>query len=646
MARHRGRHLLRRILGLLIRPGREPGAELARGAALLDQNDIEGAQRVAEALSRHPQSLPFSHYLNALIAEKRDDPAAALAWANAAVDANPSEPVYWLKTAELCFAVGEYARSGDLYGRLLGLDGQPFRNDPFILFAAAGAFERSMRSDRAIELLQRAVAIQPDFESARRNLATLLTLAGETERAREQMNVILRAAPTAGVRLRRALMLPPIYQSNAEIEEVRRLFLQELDELLAEPRLDLGDPNHEVGLTAFVLAYHGRNDLELLTKLGQVVRRGYRDARLTCDRRRKSGKIRIGFVSTYFYNHSISRTTHGLICDLPRDSFEVQVFAIEPRADSWADAIRDSADRYLSLPNDLHRVRQAIEAAELDMLLYADIGMHPTTYFLAFWRLAPVQLVTWGHPVTSGIDTLDYYISSEMIEAEESDGRYSEELIRLPGYFMPRYRRPELVGARLSRTELGLRPEMHLYFCTQTIVKLHPDFDIALKAILERDPAAEILLMETYANLARRVRTRLAISLGDLARRVRFLPHMGNDGFLQCIGAADVILDTFYFGGNNSTCEALSLATPVVTLPGPLLGGRFTLGHYREMGIECCVAGSVEEFVRIAVHLGTDREFRAHVSEQIAERSPQLFERPDAALALGAKLIQIAESRL
>ena len=67
---------------------------------------------------------------------------------------------------------------------------------------------------------------------------------------------------------------------------------------------------------------------------------------------------------------------------------------------------------------------------------------------------------------------------------------------------------------------------------------------------------------------------------------------------------------------------------------------------YREIDLDSCVAGSVEEFVRIAVHLGTDREFRAHVSRQIAERSAQLFDRPYAALALGAKLVQIAETRL
>ncbi|MBI2315602.1 MAG: tetratricopeptide repeat protein [Betaproteobacteria bacterium] len=623
---------------------RELDGELSRAIGLLDRNDIEGAERVAVGFSRHPRSIPYSRYLEALIAEKRGDAAAALARIDAAIEAAPEEPVYWLKAAELCFAQGDYARACEWYERLLGLADQPFRNDPFVLFAAAGAFEKRFRGERAIELLERALAIKPDFETARRNLATLLAMAGESARAREQMDVVLRASPTAAARLKRALMLPAVYRSNAEIDAVRDAFSRELDELLAEAALDLGDADREIGLVPFAIAYHGRNNLELLTKLGRVVRRGYRGAAASGPARRRRGKLRIGFVSTYFHDHSIARTTHGLMLDLPREHFEVCAFAIDPQGGDWEAAIRASADRYWALPDDLHRVRQAMAAAELDMLFYADIGMHPTTYFLAFWRLAPVQLLTWGHPVTSGIDSVDYFVSSEMLEAQENQAHYSETLIRLPGYFMPRYRRPLLGGPRLSRAELGLRADAHLYFCAQTIIKLHPDFDFALKAILERDPRAEILLMETVPLLGQQARSRLAASLGAGASRVRFLPHMPNDRFLQFIAAADVILDTFHFGGNNSSCEALSLGTPMVTLPGDFLGGRFTLGHYREIGIPDCVASSAEDFVRIALRLGTEREYRTDLSRRIAERAPDLFDRPDAARSLGQALLRIAET--
>jgi len=147
--------------------------------------------------------------------------------------------------------------------------------------------------------------------------------------------------------------------------------------------------------------------------------------------------------------------------------------------------------------------------------------------------------------------------------------------------------------------------------------------------------------METVPHLGERVRARFATSLGALAERVRFLPHMLNDRFLQFTAAADVMIDTFHFGGCNSTCEALALGTPIVTLPGTLLGGRFTVASYHEIGVEGCVAESPQQYVDIAVALGTDRARRAEVSRQIAERAFKLFDRPDNALALGAKLIEI-----
>src|SRR5256885_1044518 len=68
----------------------------------------------------------------------------------------------------------------------------------------------------------------------------------------------------------------------------------------------------------------------------------------------------------------------------------------------------------------------------VDVLVYTDIGMDTTTYSLAFSRLAPVQCVTWGHPETTGLETIDYFVSSGEMETVEADNHYSERLVRLP----------------------------------------------------------------------------------------------------------------------------------------------------------------------------------------------------------------------
>jgi predicted O-linked N-acetylglucosamine transferase (SPINDLY family) len=418
-----------------------------------------------------------------------------------------------------------------------------------------------------------------------------------------------------------------------------------MNELL-EARLDpIRNPDREVGMTAFNLAYHGRNNAELLRLQGRVSRSLY-PARAECARKLVRGRrLRIGFVSTFFHHHSVGRTTIGLIRDLPRADFDVYVFAVAPRPnDDWADAIRGAADHYVSLPAALEQVRETIDAAQLDVLLFADIGMHPLTYFLALWRLAPIQLVTWGHSVTSGIDTIDYYVSSDAIEAPGSEDQYTEKLLRLPGYFMPRYRRPALEGPRKTRRQLGLPEDAHIYYCPQNLFKLHPDFDATLKAILELDPRAGILLMESRKSWATLIRKRFARTLGAAASRVHFVGRMPQPDFLQYIAAADVILDPFYFGGCNSSCEALALGVPVVTLPAFQLPGRFTLGLYKEIGVEDCIAGSPEQYAEIAVRLARQPDYRRSVSERISARCGQLFDRPDTGVALGEALLRIAET--
>jgi predicted O-linked N-acetylglucosamine transferase (SPINDLY family) len=240
-------------------------------------------------------------------------------------------------------------------------------------------------------------------------------------------------------------------------------------------------------------------------------------------------------------------------------------------------------------------------------------------------------MATWGHSVTSGIDTVDYYVSHDRVEIPNAQDHYTERLIRLPGYFVPRYLKPPPPPPR-PRSK-------RRYHCPQNLFKLHPDFDAALRAVLERDAAAEIVLVDSNRPWTGQLRERLRRSLGALASRVRFAPRMTHAQFLEHLAEADVVLDPFYFGGWNSSCDALALGVPVVTLPGFLLPGRYTMGLYREMEIEGCIARSPADYVEIALRLAGDDGLRM----EIRERSERLFDRPDCARALGAALWEIAE---
>src|SRR5205814_5379429 len=127
----------------------------------------------------------------------------------------------------------------------------------------------------------------------------------------------------------------------------------------------------------------------------------------------------------------MGRLNQGLVATLSRERFDVTVLSVGDPRDEVAQFFRANADRYIVLPPALSAARDAIAAEKLDILFYADLGMDPVTYSLAFSRLAPVQCVTWGHSVTSGVGTIDYYISSAEFEDESAPEHYSEQLVRL-----------------------------------------------------------------------------------------------------------------------------------------------------------------------------------------------------------------------
>src|SRR5690606_23806735 len=106
----------------------------------------------------------------------------------------------------------------------------------------------------------------------------------------------------------------------------------------------------------------------------------------------------------------------GVIAAIDRARFAVTVFQIGGADDAVARAIRESAETWIALPDDLFAAQARIAEAGLDALLFTDIGMDPATWFLAHARFAPVQMSSWGHPLTSGIANVDYFVSAKHFE--------------------------------------------------------------------------------------------------------------------------------------------------------------------------------------------------------------------------------------
>ena len=407
-----------------------------------------------------------------------------------------------------------------------------------------------------------------------------------------------------------------------------------MDELLATP-LRIDNPPGTLGTLSFYLAYHGENNRPLQEKLGRLMVHACPaltwEAPHCRDYRRHTGRLRIGFASEQLRNHSIGKTSCGLMAELDRGRFEV--FAINLPAPARADDslrqwMRQRTEHWLTLEGTLDQVRRSIADLRLDILFYQDIGMTPFSYYLAHARLAPVQCVSFGHPDTTGIGNLDYFISNDLYEPEGAADHYTERLFQLHNLpTLAYYYRPQPPAAALDKGSLGCKESEHLYVCAQTLFKLHPEFDRVLGGILERDPRARIVLIDgNYKGWTRALQKRFHTALGELATRITFINRLDSSRYLALLRVADVALDTIHFNGMNSSLEALAMGTPVVTLPKHLQRGRHTQAMYRQMDMTDCIARDLADYVDIAVRIATEPDYRRELSQTIRQHNPVLFE--------------------
>ncbi len=466
------------------------------------------------------------------------------------------------------------------------------------------------------------------YADAHFNRSLVLAARGDTEGALAGLDRALALRDDNRFRLVRAGLLPVIGRSAEHLRFWRDRFMAEIGDLIARD-IQLPITAIDAPVMNFYLAYHGENDRDVMTLLSRFYRQACPELSWTaphCEARaRGDGRLRVGFFSMHFKDHAVCWTVRDLLAALPADRFERSVITTVTPAEIDA-ALAASADRTEHVPKDLLTVRRRIAEMELDILVYADIGMDPLSYCLAHGRLAPVQCATWGHPVTTGIPTVDYYLSSDVAEPPDAASHYTETLIRLDGV-QTSYRFPAMPEHVRDRAALGLPAEGTLYVCPQSLFKLHPSMDAPLAAILRGDPDARLAVFHGKdESLGRLLSDRWRETMDDVLERICFLPRMRFDGFMEVLCSADVLLDSFPFGGGNTSYQGFAAGVPIVTLAGGYLRGRAGMAHYRLMEIEGCVASSVHEYAEIALRLGTDKAYRESIAAQIRDRRGVLFD--------------------
>ncbi len=473
-----------------------------------------------------------------------------------------------------------------------------------------------------------------------------------TEAQHHYRTMLDRNPEDLGAALGARLTLPLIYASATHIQETRDrvdagvgALLEELGRFRMLPPRRVLDPLHWVN---FHLAYQGRDDLNFQSRYGDFVTSLVSThlpelTRPRPGRSTRGRRIRVGFVSSYFRQCTVGGYFQRWITHLDRERFETFVYHLDPRRDALTRNIAAHCDHFSIRSGEgaLHTDGQRILADDLDVLIYPELGMDARTFLLAALRLAPVQCAGWGHPVTSGLASIDYYLSSDDAEPDDAETHYRERLIRLDGLGVSCPR--PLISTDKTRIDFGLPEEKTLYLCPQSLFKLHPDFDPLLARVLAADAEGVLVffaadlpaLTDDFLRRLAAVFTRFDL---EVAQRVVVLPYLPRPDYLQVNRLCDVMLDPLYWSGGHTSLDALACGLPVVTFAGSFMRGRQTAGMLRRMGMEHLIARNEDDYLRLAYDLAHDAEIRA----QLLARVDALFDQDSAITSLENFLTRVA----
>jgi predicted O-linked N-acetylglucosamine transferase (SPINDLY family) len=490
----------------------------------------------------------------------------------------------------------------------------------------AAARMKLRQFDAAAAGLERASEMDPDSAEIHNRLAHALVPLGRVADAKRHHAAAIRLQPDKALwRLRLDLLGPTVFANNREIDEYQALLAERLLKYRGERlKFDLNDLATSNCQPPIELIYQGRDDLALRRSLASIFENSLPSRP---PQKRAFGPPRLAFFVPKGSEGIFLRGMAGILTRLTLGRFRASVVCAPSGIAKFQAALGGSSIELLPLAATLRESVYRIHAEQFDLAYFWEVGTDSLSYFLPFFRLAAVQCASWGWPVTSGISAMDYFISSELLEPADGDSHYSERLVRLkniPNY----YPRPTWTAPRADRERLGLSPEQHVYVCAQNPAKIQPDFDALAGEILRRDPHGVLLLVEArWPSVTAAIRERFSRSFPDCADRLRFVRRMIQGDYLSLLATADVALDTVHYaGGANSIYDALSVGTPVVTLPSGLHRGRYTLAAYRSMGMTACVANSAAEYIEIALRLANDADHRRALSNEIAATRGALFD--------------------
>lgn len=660
---------------LALRPDYEPvHADLCRVFAL--SGDVPAARAAIQAaLVLNPDSADFHHYLGNLSMVEEDPFAAIEHYARtialrpdfAEAHANLGLAFHSAKrlddaVASLQRAIQLDSSSGDFHAKLgiafkaqkkmadaereltraleLKPDDPEFMNNLGMVLAEQGRLEEAMgRYRRAIEL-------RPDLPGGYANLGLALYESERVPQAIEVYRAGLKIKPVPELHDNLAIALQKVGAVDEAIEHYRAALVLSPDNLNTQSNLagalaEGGGPRAAIEAYRRILELHPKHLVahsNLLFNLSvddgtsaqqYLVEAANYNAQLTraplpreAPRALAGRRLRVGLVSGDLRTHPVGFFLEGILHSLSTQSLELFAYATAPHDDALSDRIKPlfSAWRMVRALSDEAAAR-VIRDDKVDILV--DLSGHTgyTRLPVFAYRPAPVQVSWLGFFASTGVAAIDYVLADEACVPMGREGDFTEQVWRLPDTRLC-YTPPTDAGAPPVASLPALRNGHITFGCFQRLPKL-TDAVLALWGrVFAALPSARLLLQTSQVNRPKyreMVLQRLA-AVGISADRVTARGYSPRGAYLQAYGEVDFVLDTFPFTGGTTTCEALWMGVPTLTLAGDSMIARQGVSMMIAAGLPEWIARTQDDYVAKAVAFASDLQAMASLRAGLRER--------------------------
>jgi protein O-GlcNAc transferase len=522
------------------------------------------AEHIYRQILQHEPNDPDCHYLLGSIAHDRRLYVEAVASIRRAVELNAAVPEYHLRLARALGALGERAAAIAAYRAALQLrpDDAPTHVD------LGNALRDGGDLDEAVEVYREALRIEPSLASAFHHVGIALGLQGQVEKAIECYRHALAIEPSASTQsyLIQTLHYHPRYTPAVIAEECRVW-----DETYAQPLAKLIQP------------------LANAPKAGR--------------------KLRVGYVSTDFFDHACSHYLLPLLAGHDPEQFEIFCYAEVARPDQITQRFRGYAKVWHDvdgLTDD--QLATLIRADQIDILV--DLKVHTNgNRLLTFARKpAPVQVSWLGYPGATGLHTMDCRLTDPHLEAEQPG------VIALPETFWcyePRGDEPEVKARPAAQGPIT-------FGSLHSLCKVHPALIELWAKVLLAVPDSRLLLLAGEGKNAERL-LELFQRNGVTPDRIDLRSRRPRNAYLELYHGIDIVLDAFPYNGETTTFDAIWMGVPVVTLTGPTAVARGGKSILTNLGHSEWIAQTPEDYVQLVASLAGDRVHLAGLRSTLRE---------------------------